>query len=382
MEMNLDFLKFSCRPYDMTGFQGEHAVLDWFKGVFPEFFDPRIMTDCEVWERYLHYDFCIAGTNRILIFYDRYDVGQNKGVNVSVPSSGLWIIKEIFGFNSFIEFLFEIQHRAYKSFKLNWTRIDLCFDDYDYREDGHFTPLELGNLNRNDQFITKSQFLNDFMSLPEESQIMGGTGVGWTFYLGSRRSGRYMRVYDKLKESTRKRRYYLQYHGDNPEYAPEIKDCVRYEFEIKSRYANNLVSSLLEAYSAGKSYYFKDFVDNWFRIADSPVDHTHTTRMKTLEKWEKFTQLGFCEEFDKPKLFVAEKKPISYIDQQNWLLKAVLPALATRVCVDGSLRLLQKYALELIKDDNLPPKYCKMINEVLDVPFSVVRNQILDKYDL
>lgn len=377
MEMKLDFLRFTVKPLVEC-----EDVLSWFRDLFPELFDARIMTECQVWEKFQHYDFCIAGANRILIYYDSA-IGQNKGVCVSIPSSGMWIIKEIFGFDHFLDFLFEIVHRSHDFFRLRFTRLDLCFDDFDYKSEGHFVPEDFGRLVHEQRLVCYSQFRSEYHCTAEDVQFLGSKKGGYTFYLGSRQSGRFLRIYDKLAESQKKYKEYENYvkkHPTSTLVAPQILDCIRYEFEIKDKYANNLVFALLDAYSAGSQYYFKDFVDSWFRILEKPVDHRHTERGKVWDVWSRFCDLGFCEEFNKPDLFVLEKKPVSYSAQQDWILKSVLPALSAHILVNGSLRLLQEYALDLIRDDELPDKYKQMIFEACNCPFDQRRDFILNKF--
>lgn len=371
MKMNLDFLRFTVTPRELPEYN-DQAYFTWFESVFPEFFDAQIMTDSELWTNYQYYDFCLACTNRILIFYDSALKGASKGVNVSIPSGGLWILDKLFGCSNFIDFLILLIDRSEQfNFRLNFTRCDFCFDDFNYREEGHyFSAKEFYLPWTEKRFVSHSLHSNCFQDLPECKRMEGGHALGWTFYLGKRTSGRYLRIYDKYIESAKKhRRWELsKHHTDSTE--PEVIDAVRYEFEIHKEYANNLVFALIRAYKKGYSYQFRDFINGWFKISATPLDRANNNQSRDFvpdEKWKNFCDLEFSEEFIEP-LFVRDRKATSYHDNQNWIYKAVLPSLCMRLVVDGSLGSLESYCRKFLEDNDLPNKYKRMLFEYRGKP--------------
>lgn len=391
MDMKLDFLRFSVRPNwslvpcTLTG------VYDWFVEIFPEFKDPLLVQDCEVWSHFQYYDFCLSCANNVLIAYDDgTKVKGNKGINISIPSSGLWIIDKLFHCNDPVAFFQLLRKRSKRhQFGLKFTRLDICFDDFDYRLDGHYkSASELFPMLH--RVISKTQYRSCFESLDQEVEpeskdaldlltdqncsiggigAMGGRSMGWTFYLGRRSGGRVLRIYDKYAESDRKRRKYLQYHPGDFENAPVFVDSVRYEFEILSLFADALVDRIISSREKGFSYQFSDFVDSWFRFSSRDLDYVNNHQSRDFvedPKWRAFVQnnSSLTQSFDKPELFDHVKRNQTYSSSETWLCKAVLPYLSAHYLIHGDLSFLQGLIKQVIRDDMVPDKYKKMVAEV------------------
>lgn len=386
MDMKLDFLRFTCKP--LTGVEfSERGLYDWFTSVFPEFLSSDLVTDSEIWTNFQHYDFCLCCVNRLLIYYDSALKPSQKGVNVSIPSGGLWVIKQLFGFDNFVDFLFELYRRAEEShFILRFTRVDICFDDFNYRDEGHYhSAIEFGRINLEERIMTRSHFHNGFDGGCEPTQCCGGRSMGYTFYLGRRGAERMLRIYDKYKESAKAQQRHdhnWERFGWDPDDRPEFVDSVRYEFEIHKGYANNLCWALIECRRKGLTYYFRDFVSDWFRISVKPIDRSNNHQTRDFvddPKWVSFLNLEFSEEFDKPKLFNLEKKSTSFESVNSWLYKAVLPALAMRYAVDGGFGVLENMVKHLLSSGMLADKYKQMFFEVRGKSYQSFESEFLIK---
>lgn len=369
MEMKLDFLRFSWKPSPQE--RGDFTVLGAFQRVFPEFWDPQLCGDdnqrVNTYSNYQRYNFCRNLGTDCLIFYDE-QVLRNKGVNVSIPSHGLWLIKSVFGYDNFIDFLRLIVEER----NCTVSRIDLAFDDYKYMEEGHYhTAKEFSDLNCKGALISSSRFKNGIKPSDECINVSVGDKIycadcsqmienvsGNTFYLGSRRSPRYMRIYDKFKKSKHDHDVWERNHkGKDNRPEPEIIDAVRYEFEIKYDFADSLVRALL----SGAKYTFSDFVSEWFRIVDlNKIDvlvESSKYKIHFDKQWQNFLSLEFSEDInEKPPLFIKEKKQITVERTMAWLEQYVMPSLALMYLVNGhSMSDLRRDIISYLRDFGLPP---------------------------
>ena len=253
MELQIDFLRFSWLPADLKSIAasgGGQSVLDEFFRVFPEFHDDSLLLEHYISQKYRHYDYCLHCSSGICIFYDG-NVISNKGVNVFLPSQGLWVIKQLFGYDDFRLFLRDIYLRG----NVRFTRIDLCFDDYDYREQGHYIAEDFVRMNVEGRIVSPAKLKKGYASPADESCIITNGRSSATFYLGSRTtSSRMLRVYDKYYESKQKAKKY----NDESLY----KDCVRYEFEIGSRYADKLIRNVWIDSPSRNLYFFAFCLDS------------------------------------------------------------------------------------------------------------------------
>ena len=216
--MTLDWLSWTFDPYDYSV-----SKIRKFFTVFPEL-EVENMYQKQVFS---HYEKAFCVRDEILIYYDEED-GQNKGVNVSVPSHGLeWLFNQ-FNVKTVSEMLALIIDRGGKI-----SRLDFAYDDFSKS----YMPLDYFNWWQNGNF--KSKF--------RVAHFDHGADGGTTFALGNRAGLRYLRIYDKDIESKGK-----------------VK-AVRYEFELHSYTANALAYSI----AFEKRFCFRDFILSMFSIIEN-----------------------------------------------------------------------------------------------------------------
>ena len=247
-QLTLDWLSWTFDPDNYTT-----TKINKFFSVFPEL---RIS---EMYSKqvYSHYEKAFYLKSDVLIYYDSED-GQNKGVNVSVPSHGLEYIFGLFNVKSVSEMLRLILDRGGKI-----SRLDFAFDDYSKT----FNPLQYFIWWQNGQF--KSKF--------RVAHFDHGADGGTTFALGNRAGLRYLRIYDKDIESG----------GEIP--------AIRYEFEFHSYTA----TALGESIAKNEAFSFVDFITSMFMIIEN-TGKSKKCREDLLEVWIKWVEdLKFNEEIAK-----------------------------------------------------------------------------------
>lgn len=187
------------------------------------------------------YNFVMVLNNYIRIMYN--DQESRMGVHVSIPSHGLWMLP-LFGGNG-SAFLSDILEDLYRK-GCKVTRMDIAADDYQKV----YMPIDYVDFYRENRIRTYCR----------RFQYIGCNGG--TVYLGSRNSGRYVRIYDKNKESK-----------------GEI-DAIRYELEFRGHYAQMVVDKLL----SGEEFSFMDLMLTIFQIvpadaaaSDRPADKSNAS---------------------------------------------------------------------------------------------------------
>lgn len=252
-------------PDERFRLYGSYSHLDGFLNVFPEF---KSLDSISV-SSYTHYEKSIKFAYDVFISYDGFDSKQEKGVNVVIPSHGLPFICELFNVSSAFDLLRLIYDRGG-----SFSRIDLCYDDYDrtFTPSYYFTKLRSGHLKSR---MSQNSFISDGK-------------FGETFSMGTRAGLRYFRIYDKLYESTKR-------NAKDSDYP--VMDCIRYEFEYHSYGANSIVKHLFDFHNLS----FFDICSSFFTIQADP-DLTPDNRHKRSDflldpDWEIFVKnLKFNEE--------------------------------------------------------------------------------------
>lgn len=359
MEAKLDYLRFTFRIDPNKSV----SALDQFFSVYPEFRSPEIIDGAEIWYHYQHFDECLCCANRILILYNRVLSGGNC-VGVSIPSGGLWIMDKVFHCSTFRDFIKLLVSRS----NITFTRLDICFDDFGYREENHYhSASEFWEHNARHEIVShchSSRPVDGGSDDPDYfidcASAVISRSHGSTFYLGSRSSDRLLRIYDKYKESAKTAKK-----ANDPSL---FIDSVRYEFELHKKYCRNFVQCLLSE----DSYSFKDYISSWFRIIDRSTG-TRTNTCSIDKKWQSFLDLEFSEDIDKPNLFVREKKDISFYSMCSWL-KSCIPSLATQAVINGSFTFIIADILSYIDDCKFSNKHKQMIkSELGSDPYEVIK---------
>ena len=173
------------------------------------------------------------------------------GVNVQVPSHCLDMFALMLDIDFSSEFAFLDIVKALRLRNCKFSRIDVCFDDYEKKF-------------KADYYIKKRA--DNLIATPCRTVTMiSGGEFGSTIYFGSlKKRNKLLRIYDKFAES-------------NGEF-----DCVRYEFEYHSDMAEALISKLFEF--EGKLPFF-EMLSAVCRIVDSNSSQADLSNRKTDYDW-------------------------------------------------------------------------------------------------
>ena len=249
MGFSLDWLSFSFKP--------TLEMLETGKDAFTLFLEefPTIannMDDAIIMNRTRFYDRVLKVNDHIMISYCEEDKsGYVQGVNVSIPSCGLAILFDWFDLPDNRDtlkelFLFLQEHHCQLS------RLDLAYDDYSKM----ITPKDYARWYMDGWMSTKYSKIQFVASERDK---------GHTFYLGSRKTGKMLRVYDKEYESK-----------------GEI-NAIRYEFELHREFAREMMDYIIE--NGGLS--FGNYLLSYFDIKNMShtTDKTRAPREEKFDNW-------------------------------------------------------------------------------------------------
>ena len=300
------FMKHVCFPEGYTEFT-------LFQEYFPEFND--IWSDTVILsQRSSFYERVLCFNDNIRIQYDDEEY-KGKGVNISVPSHGLEWLFNIFSIDvdspsALPDLLVLLRSRG-----CQLSRIDLCFDDFDKT----FRPKNYLGWWFNGQIVTKFRKVNLTACMTE---------VGHTFYLGSRQTGKMLRIYDKDVESK------------------GTVDCVRYEFELHNRYANEMADYIIQNGCVDFGGYLRSF----FTVVE-PGNDKKRSRHDPLPEW--IAWLRENTSLTNSIVYIPHyKSPVSLDRLSNWINNYVMPSLHAYVKAVGSENFLRN-----LYDSSIPDKY-------------------------
>ena len=248
--LKLDWLSFSYKC-DVDDMPDGLCEFDMFLEEFPDVKD--LLKDSIILNRSRFYDNVLKVDKNVVISYCDVDKsGFGQGVNVSIPSSGLAILFDAFGLpedqdNLTDLFIFLKNHHCQVS------RVDICYDDFTKS----IMPDQYARWKLDKYMTTK---FNKFQFIASDSS------KGSTFYLGSRKTGKMLRIYDK------------DYESDGA-----IKS-VRYEFELHSLYARDFADFIIDH---GKEFRFDGYLLSWFDIKDKSKTK-NSTEAPRLDVFQKF----------------------------------------------------------------------------------------------
>lgn len=248
-ELKLDWITFTFLPpvevipvIDRAGEKVQMHLFDYFCSVF-DTFQPMV-NDALFARGKFSYDYALYCSDSIQIFYDSEN--SNKGVCVSVPSSGLNKLYKLLGSEDIYDLLNCLNHNYCRI-----SRMDICFDDYEKI----IHPWEYAVWFQQDLFDTHYRKI---------SYICSQFHKGDTFYCGSRATGKMLRVYDKEYESN-----------------GQI-DAIRYEFELRGDYAR----ALQQHYLDNEVIDFSELILSFFDIKERSGNHMND--YKRLDRWSMF----------------------------------------------------------------------------------------------
>jgi len=189
------------------------------------------------------------------------------GVNVSVPSHGLEWLFGLFDLNIDDDDAVQKLFLLLKERHCHCSRIDLAFDDF-------------GKTFRPSHYITW-WFNGNFRSKFRKMQIASTSrDIGNTFYLGSRKTGKMLRIYDKDFESD------------------GVIDAVRYEFELHVDYARDMFQYLCDHAVVDFIAYLRTYFDicELKYKKDGSLDSRNKDKWSLLPEWKEWLDnLDFSE---------------------------------------------------------------------------------------
>ena len=309
--LSLDYLAFSYVPCkSLAELPAGKNELDLFISSFPElesFFNDNF-TMCSSGR---FYDNVVSLTDLCLISYNvlegsRYSSGKltPMGVNVSIPSHGLCWFFDLFGLDldspdSLVTLLKILKERSCRL-----SRIDLAFDDFTKK----YTPTDYNRFNCFHAIKTKFRYIKFLQST--------GTKGGDTIYFGDRKNGKLLRIYDKAYESK-----------------GEV-DSIRYEIELHSVYARNMMDYIIDnGYFDFVSYLKSDCFT--IVLGDNECNIERRSNRPINPEWEDWTKSVFCEELQ-PYIHLPRKRVSPSVESiEKWIEGAVLPTLRAYVDIVG-----------------------------------------------
>lgn len=249
----VNFNNFSECTYDLTDGSEFSVGLDWLSFTFKmpdeDFFNQKFLSQESAFRFYCkelafifddafvfkknssHYRFAYGFHENCAFFHDGFEV--NKGFNVSVPGHALSWFFDSAGMSVLDMFLYFENHY------ISVSRLDVAVDDFSKS----FRPDYYCRLMENNMLKTRIRYWSYIGS----DRSTGGR----TFALGKRNTQKYLRIYDKDKESN-----------------GEI-DAVRYEFELHRNTAQKFI------YELGKKKLCDCILalfDSFFRVLACPVE--------------------------------------------------------------------------------------------------------------
>lgn len=330
---------------ETTEFTHGFAMIDYFRNEFPEFSD---LYESDVSLSKGFYDSVIIWNDNIRLSFnsDLQDPNfvnrdMRMGVNVDIPSHGLeWFFK-VTGLCDSKDLILDtmkwlVDHHCRLS------RIDITFDDFSkkYRPKYYYDKLYEHRLRT---YFKTSRQADTVIPM----EICGSDMSGMTFYLGSRKSDRFLRIYDK----------FLQSKG-------EI-DAVRYEVEAHGKKAREFMESVLTNGVPSVS----EWLTSFFVVLDSDsLNVTNKSMVSVDPDWYEWI-ISLNKDLtlnSYPKYSLAQRQ----VEASSWIENNVMNSLFGYVTVHGIDRLLEE--LHKKSYDDLPRRWktlvdSKYINNTMEV---------------
>ena len=250
-ELRLDWLSFTYKANIEDIPQGM-CEFDMFLSEFPKIREN--LGDSLVLDRSRFYEHVLKIDKNIVISYSDEDKsGFGQGVHVTIPGSGLAILFDWFDLPDDKDTLICLFEHL-KNHHCQLSRIDIAYDDFDKI----ITPYQYAKWKLEKNMVTH---FNKFQFVACDSE------KGSTFYLGSRKTGKMLRIYDKDYESN----------GQVP--------SIRYEFELRKEYAKDFMDFILQ----GNDFDFVNYLLSWFDVKDLSK-HKNRSEAPRLEEFDSFVK--------------------------------------------------------------------------------------------
>lgn len=302
--VKLDWLAFTWKSSEY--FQADE--FDKFMAAFPElasFYDEGCMIR-DMGSK-MFYDHVLMFNEMCMISYKTEQFsGQranvNMGVNVSIPAHGLEWFCDLMGYNT--EDASSIfQDLVKRGCKMS--RIDIAYDDYLK----FFTPKDYGKFFLNNQIITNFRKCRFVCS--------GGDDQG-TFYFGTRKTGKMLRIYDKAYESN------------------GSIDAIRYEFELHGEHCQAYVDYILEQ---GCFPNLHSALDPFIcKIVSEGEKHNNKSARITIPEWDLFINAlepSLTQSSEPVQVTKSKDTQDKLVRKTAWFRQYLLPSLRSLIDIYG-----------------------------------------------
>lgn len=290
MAVYLDYISFT---YNVAS--GQNGF-DRFREEFPEF--EEMYQDSYFWEKkgftYANYQKVLVLNDYMRIHYDD-DENLHRGVNVSVSSKGLPLLIELLNpaekykgqfdddLTAQLLQLIDDRHCVLK-------RADIYVDDFTKT----FYPAHYGSWMLNNQLRTKFR----------RYEILSDGQKGVTFYLGDRSNGKFLRIYDKEKESEGR------------------INAIRYEIELRKGYA----LTFSRDYRNNPGIDFVQFLrGSFFEVIDNSTCKSNKSMCPLLPEWETFIISSLTNSAESPKIQISLERKHDPGKSWMWFYQYCMP---------------------------------------------------------
>lgn len=244
-------------------------------------------------------------------------------------------------------------------YAVNFSRIDIAVDDYDYE-------LDMGQI---ESTIRRGEIVSQFrkgrkidnITVDFHKGILNDTG--FTINVGSRKSATFCRFYDKLEEQKSKHQNDI----DKLNELEKIDHWVRMEFEFKREQAIKIVNIICDSDCFGEL--FAEIVNGYIRFVD--IDNENVSRRTTKKWWSDF--VGTLKRL---KLSVGDFKSYSYDRVLNYYdkyLSTTIFTVLSRMSPDDFLARTFKNAVSRLKT-----KHKAIINKDVHCTYDLTNCQMWD----
>lgn len=346
--VHLDWLSFTYKP-DKNKINKDYLPLDAFKDAFPEL-EP-VFISMEVGSKGLNYyntsfrfnDNFIICTN--MLKYDEESLTENMvnmGVHFICPAHSLELLYDLFGIdmdgmNNLRELFLLLKNRG-----CIISRVDIALDDFDKK----YKALDYCKFWTNGRIVSRMRKANLIMNSE-------GSGKGSTFYLGSRATGKLLRIYDKDIESE----------GE--------LDCLRHEVELHGDYAKDFAQYIIE----NDDFNFFDYLKNdWFYVVQENNNYTNTSQVPKDLVWFDYMRESEISRYGTSVTIprYTAKQRTKSIDR--WIEYSVLPSLVGYCKLHGVRYLLKN----IFGSEKVADKY-RLYMDSLDFEWESKYQSVIDK---
>lgn len=294
--VKMDWLSFTIKTPSDSLEQLDVVLL--MRKYFDEFFKPEIFIPLDGTNRF--YNRCLHLDFKINIRYNHNNLSakNNMGLNIEVTGGGLDYLRENLRQNDIEIYFFYKIKEIQQEFDVNITRIDLAYDDFKSKPYLPISKIEKA-IKRGD-FVSRTRVSRN-LELLKMGEKKKKEQMGDTLYIGSDKSSRRLRLYDKKLEQMNK-----VGHCDVPHW-------LRYEMVFRKEKAEKVFENFRDLKLVD---IFFNSIEEFIRFVVSSVD-TNKARLKTADFWLEFLK---SRDEVKPFVIVPDTKPADIVKVTDWLV--------------------------------------------------------------